>query len=1214
MINNKIWVEKGFQTSVNVAYDLNNENKVKNFIPTTSSIQVIEDIVLSTSNAGRGRARMLIGAYGRGKSHIILMLISLLYKKDLSLFNTLLEKVEIYNPKLHSYLVDYINSEDKLLPIIVTGSSTSITQSFLYALQSSLKNNGLLDLMPDTNFQAAINAIELWKNEYPDTYRQFAKELNVTTDEFIILLNQYDIDAYENFEKLYTKLTSGSTFNPFLGFDVVELYEKVVDKLKEKGFKGVYIVYDEFSKYLESSMANTTFSDIKLLQDFAEKCERSGDKQMHLMLISHKDIANYIDKNLDKDKVDGWKGVSGRFKHIYLHNNFSQMYEIISAVIKKEPSFWEDFLGDNEEKFEELITRFKHNGIYDKNDDVTAQLAVKGCYPLHPTSTFMLPRLSEKVAQNERTLFTFLSADSRDTLSMFLENYDGSFTLLTPDLIYDYFEPLFKKEHYTSQIHKIYEVTSKALKKLDNNTLASKILKTISLIYIIEQFEKLAPVKDILVDTFINTVSDISEIDEALTHLIETDCIIYLKRSNGYLKIKESSGIDIRTEINNIIDKTKYATYTKDVLNNASFENYIYPTSYNDDMEIIRYFNLTFIDSIEFLEVTDWQKKIEDIQATGVIYAIIPSNQTELDTIRKKLLSNECSNERIMFILPKQFFEIETLALEYNAVKVLRESVSDDEMLLEECNLYYEDLEEVILTYIQGYTRPEMLMAEYYWNGELQMFRRKAQISNKLSEICTTVYPLTPIINNESLNKDFLPTTAINKRNKLVSGLLEDDLSINLGLSGSSQEVAFMRSTLIQTGILVDIQDNPTINLTPDNERMSGMLIEIQNFFNQATDTKGTSFENLYNTLTKPEYGYGIKKGVIPIYIAVVLHKIKKYVVIKNKDGELKLTEELLNSINENPKSFFVFMENWNDDKATYISNLETLFTEYIIEKEKKYGTFNYIVSAMIRWYISLPKYVKEMKEVYKGRNQGFDKISQNHIKFATSLKNYNGNSRDYIFDKILKVYGYENFSIDIINEIKSSKNMFDHAKNGLIKHLASDVKSIFEVVDVEGATLSSVVKDFTEQLKPTTLNYLFPNDAHKVLQLMSNIGNDEKQFIERLGKIVTNLRIDDWTSQTVKDFVDSLELIKKSILEYDRVVSKQDDTKHNSTGYTISFITEDGISTTRSFEKITYSKRGNLLYNEIANALEEMGQSITEQEKRQILMEFIENMCGGVQ
>ena len=81
MFNEKINVAKGFQTSVNIAYDLYNDEKVRNFIPTMSSFDVIEDVLLSTTKSATQRARILIGAYGRGKSHIILVLMSLLFKK-----------------------------------------------------------------------------------------------------------------------------------------------------------------------------------------------------------------------------------------------------------------------------------------------------------------------------------------------------------------------------------------------------------------------------------------------------------------------------------------------------------------------------------------------------------------------------------------------------------------------------------------------------------------------------------------------------------------------------------------------------------------------------------------------------------------------------------------------------------------------------------------------------------------------------------------------------------------------------------------------------------------------------------------------------------------------------------------------------------------------------------------------------------------------------
>lgn len=1212
MIGEKIWVEKGFQTSINIAYDLNNEDKVKSFIPTMSSIDIIEDVILSTSVQDRGRARILIGAYGKGKSHIVLMLMSLLVKKDITLFKVLLNKIREQNTKLYSFLTDYINSDKKLLPIIISGSSTSITQSFLSALQIALKNENLTDLMPETNFKAAINMIELWKDSYRDTYNKFVSELNMPINDFIVSLQEYNVSAYEKFDKLYPNLTSGSSFNPFIGFDVVELYEKVIDKLKDKGFSGAYIVYDEFSKYLESSIENATISDIKLLQDFAEKCDRSGDKQMHLMLISHKDIANYIDKNLPKDRVDGWRGVSGRFKHINLHNNFPQMYEIISAVIKKDYDFWHAYCRKNETHFNELIDRFQANGILDKNDNITAQIAVKGCYPLHPISTFILPRISEKVAQNERTLFTFLSSDDKNTLTAFLENAKGDFPMLTPDYVYDYFEPLLRKEPYTSEIHKLYETTSKVLRTLNENSLSAKIIKTISLIYIVEQFEKLPPTKNMIVDTFRENVPDIEVINGVLTELIEKESIVYLKRSNGYLKIKESSGVDISTQIQNIIDKTRQTSSVKDILNKCSFDSYMYPTAYNDENEIIRYFDFVFIDSAEFFSVTDWQRKIEKRSAVGVVYAIIPHSNEEIEQIREHIKNGQCNHNRIIFVLPIRFTNIEKIAFEFNAVKILKDQISDDELLSDEYDIYIEDLEEVISRYILSFTRPETGEAEYFWNGVKQPFKRKAQISAKLSDICTVTYPNTPIVNNESINKDKLPTVAINSRNKLISALLQNELDLNLGLTGTGQDVSFMRSTLIQTGILLNEQVNPMLTLMPQDANMANTLREIQEFFNNANEKEGKKFDDLYDRLTLPEFGYGMKKGVIPIYIAAVLHFFKKYLVIKNKNEEVRITADLLNSINETPKDFSAFMEDWNEAKSAYIDGLEDLFSDYVISKEKDYNTFTYIVFAMSRWYMSLPKYAKELKTIYKGKNSSPEKIPTAQIKFIGSLKQTDINAREYLFEKMFDIYGYKKFTINIIDNIKNSKSTFDCAKTRLIKHLIEDVKDIFKSDQAESATLTSIVKDFIEGLRPTTFSYLFPNGEHKVLQLMNSISNDEKTFIERLAKAVTNLRIDDWTSDTISQFIVELEQIKRSILDYDLTIAQVDNSAAISNGYKVSFVRNDGKEVVKSFDKITYSDKGKLLYNEIAAALNEMGQAISEQEKRQILMEFIETMCGG--
>ena len=50
MFDKMIKIEEGFQTSVNIAFDLTDDKKIREFIPTLSSIDIIEDILLSVNS------------------------------------------------------------------------------------------------------------------------------------------------------------------------------------------------------------------------------------------------------------------------------------------------------------------------------------------------------------------------------------------------------------------------------------------------------------------------------------------------------------------------------------------------------------------------------------------------------------------------------------------------------------------------------------------------------------------------------------------------------------------------------------------------------------------------------------------------------------------------------------------------------------------------------------------------------------------------------------------------------------------------------------------------------------------------------------------------------------------------------------------------------------------------------------------------------------
>lgn len=1206
-MRNMIEVATGFQYSVNIGFDLNSDEKLENFIPTQSALKLLEEIILSTNLNSTDRARVLIGAYGKGKSHIILTILAMLMKKDLSLFEKLLPKLK-ENDKLYQAVLNYYKSNNKILPVVITGSNTSIPQAFLLALQRTLVMNNMLDVMPETNYQAACRVIARWKTEYPLTYKEFQKKIELPIAEFISELEDFNIIAYEKFEKIYPSLTAGSEFNPFLGFDVIDLYEAAVKGIKSRGYTGIYVVYDEFSKFLEANISEASVSDTKMLQDFAEKCNRSGELQLHLMLISHKEIANYIDK-LPKQKVDGWRGVSERFTHIHLNNNFTQTYEIIAAVINKRLDQWQLFCAQNKGYFDNTFQVYENHNIFMDMDKIEIRKTIYDCYPLHPISTFVLPRLSERVAQNERTLFTFLSAKGVSTLATYLDNVDQSkFALITPDYIYDYFEPLFKKEVYSGDLHDKYILTTAILDALEKNSLEYKIVKTISLIYILEQFERLQPTKAEIFNIYNNEYGE-EKVSHALTNLMEKELVIYQKQSNGFLRLKRSSGVDVQDKINDFMAVNANRVSTKEILNQSNFDNYVYPSRYNDEKEMIRNFAFEFIEASEVRANIDWQVKSENSEADGVIYAIIPVENKSIDAIKDIVLQTSKGIDQCVFVLPKKYQEIKMIAQQFYAVSKLKEAAEGNSILFDEYEVIYEDLRDVILDFINSYTHPNNYKSVYIHNGDVEHITRKAALTELLSKICYRIFPNTPVINNEAINKKNITSIAKNSRDKVIAALLRNDIEENLGFSGSGQEVSIMRSTLLNKGILCEgFMGTTVLNMEPEDIHMAEVLATIKAVIFEARTLGPIPFREIYRRLTDAEYHIGLRDGVIPIYVAVVFHELKQQIVIQDSYGQVPLNADVMQQMLSDPDNYYISYFDWDSDKADFVEKMSGVFSDYVIEAEKLNDAYGYVASAMKRWYLALPKYTRESKKTIDGV-----KIDSKQIAFLRQLKQGNG-SQELLFEKIPEVFGYKEFNSDICKDIAAYKKNIDAYIDVLKVMLAEQLKEIYAIsenkLSLKAMSLASVIKDWCEQLDQKVFEQLFGNGTEKCLALFKTVTNDDQATIVRIAKLATGLRIEDWDDHTIKTFMEALKEYKATAEAF---ASKTDDAVENTattSSYELSYIDETGNAVTKRFEKVEFSKRAKLLMNMITADVESMGTSISDQEKRQIMMEILQKLC----
>ena len=100
--------------------------------------------------------------------------------------------------------------------------------------------------------------------------------------------------------------------------------------------------------------------------------------------------------------------------------------------------------------------------------------------------------------------------------------------------------------------------------------------------------------------------------------------------------------------------------------------------------EMTRFFSFEFIEGKEITDDIDWEIKSENIQADGIIYAVIPETEDEIVRLNGLIRKSSIGYKRHIFIIPRHYQEIEQTAKELNAVTKLRNKAVDDEVLFEE--------------------------------------------------------------------------------------------------------------------------------------------------------------------------------------------------------------------------------------------------------------------------------------------------------------------------------------------------------------------------------------------------------------------------------------------------------------------------------------------------------------------------------------------------
>lgn len=1154
----KDWVkiDKRFENSVNLYLDLDNTKKIDDYVYTRSSQNII-DYYLENIDKDREHATMLIGPYGKGKSHTLLVLLDRLR-----------------------------HMKKPYLPVIISGTNEDLNHAFLVGIMDALKRAGLKNIAPDSYYGEALKKIEQWKEKFPEAYTHFENELlsngcdNVKA--YCKRLEKNDKSALDLFCTIYPAVTNGSEFNPIVMLETVRIYEQIRDVLaRDYGYAGIYIIFDEFSKYIEGHEKETFSRDMKVLQDMCELAQKSSSGRMFITFVAHKSIKEYGAK-LSEDMKNAFRGVEGRIKEVLFVVSSQNNYELIGNVIKKEEAVLKK-IPKIKKYYENALNAYKFScfsGLFDEDD--FKKYVVLGCFPLMPLTAYMLLHISEKVAQNERSIFTYLSHDEKGSLCRIIDECDDSEEDygVTADTVYDYFKNLFREEALDTVVHNEWLKAEYALQRTDDE-LERKLIKVISLINIIDMPDELFA--DVSQLACALNISD-GECKRLVDALSEKRIIIYRIRKHAY-SFYNNVGVDIQAEISQRAAKLGIDANILGTLKKISEYDYVLPKKYNQIYSMTRYFEYVFMSPEQIEKLPAPQLLFDEHFSDGKIIVVVADKEIYYgDKLPERLM-----DDRIVVLTANNIFDKAESIRRYIVAQSLindKAFIEDNIVLKKELINYCDDISYDVNRYLETVYNPENGACAVFHNGKCfnAGFGHGMTFNMFLSSIMSKYYNESPIVNNELINRQNISSQNKKARNKIIDMLLSHDDCSEFE-KGTSPESTIYRAVLINTGVLGG---------TELDRGCEVVLSEIERFIAMCDNSK-CSFKVLYDRLMGS--GYGVRKGIIPIYVALVISRLQDKPVISLRDKEVNIDAAILGNINDAPQNYFLYVEHETIEKQNYISQLINMFAIKI--KVAGVPQDREVLDGILRWYRALPQV-----SANAGRDMDIPKDIQMALRgLCQALKHQEFNPHEFLFSELPSIIGMENGGISgVAEKLKVLKQYMDGYLDIISDRAAVLIKERCHADKAD--SLRAVLDGYYAEHGRKLRKHVNKSRTAGILSYISNMPTyDDKEIVNKLSKLVTDVYIDDWRDGMIESFEkgwnDFCNELENSV---------DDNTALNS----IILKGGGGSLLERSYEDIDDDSTSYFLENAIKDALDEFGDSLETNEKVAVLARVLAKLVAG--
>lgn len=929
MLSELIKINPGFRTAVNLLQEQEDLAKADSFAPTQEAAEVLFDIERQMEPQAGRRARLITGTYGTGKSHLALVLAHL-YRGHGNQLPHVLGRLQEKFPGRYDQLQQQLNriSPDRpYLVVLMEGYTDEFEATLVRGLHQALLRMEWTDLVPRTRFYAAAQRLTDLQQD-PEARTRLERVCSLiygdTVDSLIRKLESGNAQSNDlhAFEKIHQQVCFNAEFFAEKSMDAVETYQEIAQKLIEGGRAlGIVVIWDEFGQFMEQVVRDPASRQALAIQRFAEACQNSRENQLHLYLITHRTLKSYVarlreERRLSqqalKSQEEEFEKVSGRFQEFVMESQTQEQYGLINdALIQQRAAGWEEFVRQHDSSFEILTDEaFRANLLTDLNFRKLREIVVEGCYPLAPASTAMLPAVAETVAQNQRTLFTFICSNDNYTVAQFVESTPipapgEPLPLIFCDRIWDYFEQQIREDQYG---RKTYQRYRSALATLGANAdeESRKLIKILALLDLLREVGRGMdfPANEELIFLAYGARSDAEKevVRKKLEAFTQRGSLrIATRLTDKTYRLITGGGTELEEAIQKTIQDRQASLSVAEFLrarwgysaaSRGTPHSQGLTLGYEEKLEVLtthpdlpqRTVEIKVLLPEELHNLHRWLSDIGDGQyKDGILFLILPTAQVEIGSVARTA-TEYAENRQVLFACPPQPLEgLRDLVARLDALEfIARQEPSlwgEQGERHDEWQVEYQETEKAlreVLTPVALTSPAAKLKLTCFWQGSPRECASEEQLREFVESAMEQVFSRAPRSKEEFLRSSASGSGGLRSAQREVIDTLLDPKPLSRNLEALAQEKNQARARLVRLleklGMLK--KQNTKYSLVPPEADVDPGAHAIWTYLTGIPDKAREGpceLKDIVHTLRSAPYGLG--PFVLPLFLAVALHK-----------------------------------------------------------------------------------------------------------------------------------------------------------------------------------------------------------------------------------------------------------------------------------------------------------------------------------------------------